>query len=56
MTNDEVRAARAAYMREYRKRRPEVVRAAQERYWIRKAEALRAGAEKEADTNGGTEV
>ena len=36
---DEARAARAAYMREWRKRNPEKVAEANRRYWERKADA-----------------
>lgn len=37
MTEQEkIRAARAEYAREYRKRNPDKVKAAQERYWLRK--------------------
>ena len=37
MTEQEkIRAARAEYAREYRKRNPDKVREAQERYWLRK--------------------
>ena len=35
---DKIRAARAAYAREYRKRNPEKIKAAQERYWLKKLE------------------
>lgn len=48
----EVRRARAEYMRAYRRKHPERVKAAQERYWIRRAEALRAAAEKEGVEDG----
>lgn len=34
---DRIRAARAEYARNYRKTHPEKVKAAQERYWLRKA-------------------
>jgi hypothetical protein len=39
-------------MRAYRRKHPERVKAAQERYWIRRAEALRAAAEKEGVEDG----
>ena len=43
-----IRAARAAYAREYRKKHPEKAREAQERYWARKASQM--AAQTEADT------
>lgn len=44
---DLIRAARAEYARNYRKKNPEKVKAAQERYWQKRAAKL--AAEKEAD-------
>ncbi len=38
---DEAKAARRAYLREWRKANPERVRKAQERFWLKKAAALR---------------
>lgn len=37
-STEQIRAARAEYARNYRKKHPEKVKAAQERYWLRKAE------------------
>ena len=38
---DKIKAAKAAYAREYRKRNPEKVKAAQERYWLKRLEKER---------------
>lgn len=47
MTEQEkIRAARAEYARQYRKRNPDKVKAAQERYWLRKIQK---------ETKGGAE-
>lgn len=35
---DKVKAARAAYAREYRKKHPDKVKAAQEKYWLKRLE------------------
>ena len=35
---DKIRAARAAYAREYRKKHPEKIKAAQDRYWLKRLE------------------
>ena len=37
--NERAREARRAYKREWNRRNPDKVKAAQERYWIRKAKA-----------------
>ena len=42
---DAVRKARNAYRREWNKRNPEKVKAAQEKYWLKKAAELAKGAE-----------
>ena len=39
--NPEARAARREYMRRWRAEHPEAVKAAQVRYWAKKAEALK---------------
>ena len=39
--NPEARAARREYMRKWRAEHPEAVKAAQVRYWAKKAEALK---------------
>ena len=39
-TNDAIRKAQAEYRREWRKRNPEKEKAAQERYWAKKAKEL----------------
>lgn len=36
--DEKAKAARAAYAREYRKRNPEKIKAAQDRYWQKRAE------------------
>lgn len=41
-SSEEVKAARAEYAENYRKMHPEKVKAAQERYWQRRAERLAA--------------
>lgn len=41
MTEDALKT-RSEYYREWRKKNPDKVRASQERYWIRKAEQIRA--------------
>lgn len=38
----EVRKAKAAYAREYRRKNPEKIKEIQERYWLRQAEKLAA--------------
>ena len=38
--NEKIRAARRDYARRYRREHPERVKAAQERYWLRKAQEL----------------
>lgn len=47
--NQNAKAARAAYQREWRKKNPEKVREINERYWLRRAEKelIRRAAEKE---------
>lgn len=50
---DLIRAERAEYARNYRKKNPEKVKAAQERYWQRRAERLAAEMAKEAVPDGG---
>ena len=49
MTDKAAREAKNRYLREWRKRNPERVRAAEERYWARKAkeEAKESDAEKQ---------
>lgn len=39
--NDKARAARNAYAREWRAKNPEKVRAANKRYWMRRAETAK---------------
>jgi len=41
MTEDALKT-RSEYYREWRKKNPDKVRASQERYWLRKAEQIRA--------------
>lgn len=50
--NQNAKAARAAYQREWRKKNPEKVREINERYWLRRAEKelIRRAAEKEEGT------
>ena len=48
--DEAAREARNAYYREWRKKNPEKVRAANEKYWIRKAEET-AATDKEAGNN-----
>lgn len=48
MKNEKAAAARRAYQREWAKQNPEKVKAAQERYWAKKAE--QAAAEAKAST------
>lgn len=43
---DKIRQARAEYARQYRKNHPERVKAAQDRYWLKKSE--KAAKEQEA--------
>lgn len=38
--NEAAVAARRAYLREWRRKNPEKVRAAQERYWTKKAQEM----------------
>ena len=45
-TQDLKREARREYMREWRKKNPEKLRAAQERYWAKKAAEIAAKREK----------
>lgn len=52
MNNQErVRAARAAYAREYRKKHPERIKAAQERYWLKRLEHESGDTETRGETN-----
>ncbi len=52
MTDAErVKAARAAYAREYRRRNPDKAKAAQEKYWLRRAERERAKKSEESISN-----
>lgn len=56
-TQELKREARREYMREWRKKNPEKVQAAQERYWTRKAAEIAAKREKppiSGDSNEGT--
>lgn len=46
--NNQAVQARRAYFREWRKKNPEKVKAAQERYWAKKAEQLKEGRKDEA--------
>lgn len=43
--DERARQARKEYYRQYRKNHPDKVKAAQERYWLRKAMAAEAAAE-----------
>ena len=45
-TQELKREARREYMREWRKKNPEKLRAAQERYWMKKAAEIAAKREK----------
>lgn len=45
-TQELKREARREYMREWRKKNPEKLRAAQERYWVKKAAEIAAKREK----------
>lgn len=45
-TQELKREARREYMREWRKKNPEKLRAAQERYWMKKASEIAAKREK----------
>lgn len=52
MTEQErIRAARAEYARQYRKRNPDKVKAAQERYWLRKIQREAKGGAENAKEN-----
>lgn len=51
-STEQIRAARAEYARNYRKKHPEKVKAAQERYWLRKAEK----AQQMQQDGGGTDA
>lgn len=51
--NEKALAARRAYKREWNRRNPDKVRAAQERYWNRKAEAAEAKQETDEPTKQG---
>lgn len=46
---EEAKRARAAYMREWRRRNPERTRQQRELYWQRRAERMAAGAAKVAE-------
>ena len=46
------RQARNAYLREWRRRNPDLVRAQQERHWARKAEKMAENEGKEAVVDG----
>lgn len=45
-----VREARNAYRREWNRKNPEKVRAAQEKYWLKKAAAMTQGGDRDAET------
>lgn len=45
-----MRKARNAYRREWNRKNPEKVKAAQEKYWLKKAAALAQGGEQNAET------
>lgn len=47
---DKIKAARAEYARNYRKKHPERVKAAQDKYWLKRAAKI--AAEQEADHDG----
>ncbi len=49
--NQEARAARREYMRRWRAEHPEAVKAAQVRYWAKKAEALKNESGNQDTTN-----
>lgn len=46
LMDEKAREARRAYKREWNRRNKDKVKAAQERYWIRKAEAVQQSKEK----------
>ena len=46
---EEIRKARNAYRREWNRRNPEKVKAAQERYWLKRAAELARGKGKSAN-------
>lgn len=53
MTDQEkIRAARAEYARRYRREHPDRVKAAQERYWLRRAEREKAARERGGEACG----
>lgn len=56
MEKDAVRKARNAYRREWNKRNPEKVKAAQERYWLKQAAQIAAaeGGREDADGRAAT--
>lgn len=47
--NEQAKEARRAYKREWNRRNPDKVRAAQERYWERRAAAVQETAEAPAE-------
>lgn len=51
-TQELKREARREYMREWRKKNPEKLRAAQERYWAKKAAEIAAKREKPPENGG----
>lgn len=50
-TQDAIRKAQAEYRREWRKKNPDKVKAAQDRYWTKKAQELQAKKEAQNGTN-----
>lgn len=51
--DEQARAARAAYFREWRRRNPDKVRAANRKYWERRAQRMQESAD-EMGAKGGT--
>lgn len=49
---NKAKAARAAYYREWKKKNPEKVKAAQERYWLKKAQQAEQNEQQTATTPG----
>jgi hypothetical protein len=48
--DDLARAARAQYMRDYRRKRPEVIKKANENYWKKKSQSQQVEAHQEQGT------
>lgn len=50
--DDSARAAQRQYMREWRKRNPDKVKASQERFWLKKAAEIRSQEQTAAGSPG----